>query len=436
MKMRFFCSAVVIAVSVGLCQATTLRMVDWNITASDISTPRSGFDTILEAMGVESVNGFSRPLDLMMFEEVNSQQTTSQAVANALNNFYGGTAYKVGTINGGSTGSGTQGVVYNSNSLSLIGEAAIGIASSNGGPRQTLRYEFRPVGGAPIDDFYTYVSHWKADTDTTSQNRRRTEANFIRNNADALGSGIPIIYTGDYNLYTSSETAYQRMMDSGNGHANDPLNRPGDWHAQSQYRDIDTQAPAQSPPGGLTGGGLDDRFDFQLVSDSVLGGNVGSLKYVAGSYHTFGNNGSVPVNGSINSPSNTALGSVPNRTQVLNLLTTVADHLPVLADYNVLLRLPGDADANGSVDVADFTAFFANFGATSGVTYATGDFDSNGVVDVADFTIFFSHFGQTGQAPTADMIPFMALANVPEPASLAIAALVLWLPARRRARAA
>ncbi len=81
----------------------------------------------------------------------------------------------------------------------------------------------------------------------------------------------------------------------------------------------------------MTGGGLDDRFDFQLLT-SELDDNAG-LEYLDFSYHTFGNNGSVALNGNISDPSSTALAALANRTTVLELLRTVTDHLPVVADY-------------------------------------------------------------------------------------------------------
>jgi len=57
------------------------------------------------------------------------------------------------------------------------------------------------------------------------------------------------------------------------------------------------------------------------------------LEYRPGSYHTFGIDGSVQVNGSIDDPVSTALPGFSNRTTILTLLRTVSDHLPVVADY-------------------------------------------------------------------------------------------------------
>jgi hypothetical protein len=122
----------------------------------------------------------------------------------------------------------------------------------------------------------------------------------------------------------------------------DPANQVGAWHNNAAFVGIDSQAPAVSPPGGLTGGGLDDRFDFQLVSSSVLSDPTG-LAYIAGTYHTFGNNGTVALNGNINDASNTALAEFGTTTQqqILNYLTSVADHLPVVADFSVAIPEPG-----------------------------------------------------------------------------------------------
>src|SRR5262249_30647674 len=157
--------------------------------------------------------------------------------------------------------------------------------------------------------------------DSASEARRLVEATAIRADADALGQGANIIYAGDFNIYRSSDSSFQKLLSAGNGQAFDPVNRIGSWHENDTFRDVFTQAPANSPPGGLTGGGLDDRFDWQL-STAELQDGVG-LDIVPGTYHTFGINGSVHVNGNVNDSTNTALAGLSNRTTILNLLTTV-----------------------------------------------------------------------------------------------------------------
>ncbi len=164
----------------------SLRIVSWNLSgASGNGSPRTGFGTLLAAMGSEVVAGLSRPVDLFALQEVLSQSTTSAIVAASLNNTYGTTNYAYGVLNGDTTGAGTQGVVYNTSTLQLLGEAAIGTASASGAPRQTLRYKFRPVGTFGESDFYVYNSHLKSASD--GDGRRLIEAQAIRDDADALG---------------------------------------------------------------------------------------------------------------------------------------------------------------------------------------------------------------------------------------------------------
>ncbi len=334
--------------------ATNLRLVTYNVTAgTEPNMLRPGLDTILEAIGTEVVGGISRPIDLLAMQEVYSQANVSAAVASMLNGIYGSSIYAHGILNGDTTGSGTLGVVFNTLTLQLLGESTVGFTSIGGQPRQTMRYQFQPIGGGSSTDFYLYVSHLKSADDQEGRDRRQVEAQAIRANADALGPGKNIIYVGDYNLYSSSEPAFQTMIGVGNGQAHDPINRLGSWSDNPSFIDVFTQAPAVSPPSGLVGGGLDDRFDFQLISGELTDG-IG-LDYRPGSYRTFGNNGSVSINSSINSPSSTALPGLANRTTVLNLLTTVSDHLPVVADYMLTAALmvnqpPAGTDNTVSTD--------------------------------------------------------------------------------------
>src|SRR5438874_2089233 len=280
------------------------RIADYNI-ASSMSSPATGLDTILQGIGNEHLNGVTQPIDLLALEEIESQATTAAAVTTLMNNLYGAGLYSHGTLDGGSSGSGTQGILYNTQKLQLLSEAAVGTVSTNGQPRQALRYKMHPIGYSSTADFYVYVSHYKANNDTTDEGRRLTEATAIRADADALGQGAQILYIGDYNMYFSAETGYQKLLSSGNGQAFDPINRPGNWHGTASFVDIDSQAPAVNPPGGLTGGGLDDRFDFQLQTGELNDGQ--GFEYVSGTYHSFGNNGTVALGGNINDASNTAL---------------------------------------------------------------------------------------------------------------------------------
>ena len=93
---------------------------------------------------------------------------------------------------------------------------------------------------------------------------------------------------------------------------------------------------------------LEYRDDLQLMTTNVYFGVAGGLALVPGTYHVFGNNGTTPYYGSVNSGSNPALNNrlVTNgpvyisAAQLYLDLTTASDHLPVVADYTITITVP------------------------------------------------------------------------------------------------
>ena len=66
-----------------------------------------------------------------------------------------------------------------------------------------------------------------------------------------------------------------------------------------------------------------------------------------------------------------------------------------------LTAIEGDANFDGKVDVGDLGIMAANYGQTSGATWAMGDFNGDGAVDVGDLGILAAHYGQ-GTSSGAD----------------------------------
>ena len=109
------------------------------------------------------------------------------------------------------------------------------------------------------------------------------------------------------------------------------------------------------------------------------------------------------------------------------------------------IRLPGDADRNGRVDIVDFSILRGSFGQSgSDITpYFNADFDDDLDVDKDDLGILENHFGMvSGGYNHPDQLeggaPAMALVLVPEPATIfvLIGAVPLLLKSpRRRGRA-
>jgi len=89
------------------------------------------------------------------------------------------------------------------------------LGSASGEYREVMRYEFAPAGMTPTatNEFYVYVSHYKASTGATNEYRRNGEAKIIRNDeANNLPANARVLYVGDYNPDNNSgEPAYQTI---------------------------------------------------------------------------------------------------------------------------------------------------------------------------------------------------------------------------------
>ncbi len=387
-------------------------------TGSNDSGP--GLTTVLQAIGNEHLDGNAQPIDVLALQELYSTPSvTLSYIVGQLNSIYGAGTYAYDATTDpttGGTGGGPSGLIYNTKTVRDVAAVAIGSASGSGAARAPMRYTLQPVGAGAMAQFYLYVSHAKSGDAGTGQPgsdgyRRNVEATELRADAAALGPNAHVIYSGDFNVDSSSEPAYQTLVsptiDSGVGQAVDPQN--GSW-ALANLTDSTTK--------------LQYRDDFQFVTGPLL--HQTGLQLVPASYTVFGNNGS--VSGSVNQAGNTALSDLSNQAAVLSALTTATDHLPVVADYAVI-ALPGDANEDGTVNGADLNIVLSNYNQT-GTDWSHGDFNGDGAVNGADLNIVLSNYDQTLDSSAAGI-------SVPEPSTAVlagVAGLILAVVARRARR--
>ncbi|NRD20415.1 hypothetical protein HNV08_10190 [Winogradskyella eckloniae] len=179
----------------------------------------------------------------------------------------------------------------------------------------------------PIE-IYIIIGHLKASSGTTNAQKRYEMILDLETYLNTLPADTNVVLGGDLNVYTSSETAFQTLINSSNTITFvDPANRIGSWHNNSDYIDVFTQSTrTQTGMGGSTGG-FDDRFDFILTSEHMV--SASNLTYVPDSYQVYGNNGLVSCwNKSINSLDCETTGSQFSYT-LRNALHNFSDHLPV-----------------------------------------------------------------------------------------------------------
>lgn len=172
------------------------------------------------------------------------------------------------------------------------------------------------------------IAHLKAGSYAEDADQRAVETASLMNYLNALNPNGNYFVMGDFNLYTSSETAYQNMVAHANSNIRfyDPVNRPGNWNNSSAFADVHTQSTHTADNGCAASGGLDDRFDFILTGMNVLTGQKGA-KYISGTYRALAQDGNHFNKSLIDAPTIT---SVPD--SVVQALYNNSDHLPVRMD--------------------------------------------------------------------------------------------------------
>jgi endonuclease/exonuclease/phosphatase family metal-dependent hydrolase len=236
------------------------------------------------------------------------------------------------------------------------------------------------------DTLIIYSAHLKASDGSENEQKRLAEVTNLRAVTDKLPVGTDYIMVGDFNVYSGYEPAFQKLLDnSTSGYFLDPINKIATWHNSSIFRGIHTQSTRTTnrPDEGSTGG-LDDRFDFILISQAVR--DSGGFTYIPGSYTAVGNDGN---------HFNRGLNELPN-TKVSDEIATAlyysSDHLPVYADFLVetLTGLSGDP-FNVNNDFELFQNYPNPFNPATTIKFSIPSVDDNlgsaGIVELRVFDI-------------------------------------------------
>jgi hypothetical protein len=182
--------------------------------------------------------------------------------------------------------------------------------------------------------FMTFiVAHLKAGSTASDREKRKKETEALMAFLEANHSPGNILFSGDFNTRSSTEDSYQNLINYSNPGLRlyDPIDQPGTWYNNSNFANIHTQATrvtGQNNNGCFAGGGSDDRFDFILVSESVMN-NHDRVRYIPDSYQVPGQDGN-RFKQSLVSPANY---SAPE--EVISALYEMSDHYPVQLDLEI-----------------------------------------------------------------------------------------------------
>jgi hypothetical protein len=332
--------------------AAQLRIASWNVSNYNGTGREAAFRTAIYG----AYQGRSMAPDAILCQEFTSAAAVT-AFRNILNTAAGspGDWQAAPFIDGNDT---DNAFFYRSSRVTYLGTTIVLVGGNDPlPPRDVLRYDIRPVGyAAAATTIACYSSHMKAGNTTEDQQRRLAEATAVRNDANALPIGWNFLIGGDFNLPTSAQAAYQQLIGSfanNRGRFFDPINSPGNWANTQSFQFIHTQAP------GSAGAGMDDRYDFILLSDSLTNqidfdyiGNR-SLPYSTTtwndpnhSYRAWGNDGTT-FNLPIATATNTMVGAVVGQA-IRDTAGTDSSggHLPVFLD----LRVPAKVGAPATLD--------------------------------------------------------------------------------------
>jgi hypothetical protein len=325
--------SIVLALAAALLSGATasaqVRVVNYNV--AKLAGSGTALRAVLAEAAADNAYGFAVTPSVLAFQEVRAADvaTLDGHIAAAFPGVpFMRATYTTSTTEDGAGGA--QCLYYRSDVLAEVTSAHVDI--STGGSRNSDRWLLQLNGytASNATRFYVYASHLKASNTSADEAERNQGAIALRNNANALGAGVHIIYSGDYNLYTNTEAAYATMTSGGNAQAVDPLG-PANWtgaagaikHTQSP-RDIS---------GTLIGGGVDDRFDFQFITTEF--NDADGLSIIPNTCRTLGNDG-LHYNLAINTGGNSYFPGQAARSNTLATnLFNASDHMPVIADYQI-----------------------------------------------------------------------------------------------------
>lgn len=334
-----------------------LRVVSYNI--AQLQGNAIAMQEVLAALHDDDKPGFAVPIAALACQEVRTFDLAP--MLNLLNaSAPPGATFAAATYTNESrdgTG-GAQALFYRTDLLIEIPQGHMDIYSGAG--RFADRWFMQLAGyDSPQARFYIYSAHLKADTGNANQQERLLGAQNIRANADALGPNRHIIYLGDFNLYNNTEPAYIHFLSAGAGQAFDPLGT-GSW-AGAANAIKHSQSPRLLAGSGLVGGGLDDRFDFQLNTSAMIDNaglaRITGLPFI---YRSLGNDGQ-HFDIAINTGNNFYYpGDVPRSNALADALHDASDHCPIVVEYQIpaimAASMPADfgrviQDAHFTVDV-------------------------------------------------------------------------------------
>ncbi|KAA3618253.1 MAG: T9SS C-terminal target domain-containing protein [Calditrichaeota bacterium] len=280
--------------------ADTLRVATYNILNYNGTTRNEYLQPIAQEINA----------DILIVQEILSQAAVNSFTTSVLNGNYSTIPFNDGPDT-------DNHIFYKTDKVEFISDSYISTEL-----RDIAEYKLKVNS---TDEFlFIYSAHLKASQGSDNEQKRLAECTIWRDRLNQHLPGTNFIILGDFNFYDSGEPGYQKLLGDeadNDGRSFDPIDSPGNWHNSESFAGIHTQSPRVEQFGGGASGGLDDRFDFILISEALKD------EVLPSSYTEFGNDGQ-HFNVSINNGDNSAVSS-----EIADALYYGSDHLPVYCDF-------------------------------------------------------------------------------------------------------
>ncbi|MDY0200328.1 MAG: T9SS type A sorting domain-containing protein [Tenuifilaceae bacterium] len=283
--------------------------------------------------------------DIFTVNEMNGSSQSTDKLLNNVFNTNGLSNYKRAEYTGSYI---VNMLYYNSEKLALKSQSYI-LTSPRITDVYQLYYKSDNLQNTDTVFITCMVMHLKAGSNSSDASKRETSSEQIMSYIQNYGIKGNVFLMGDFNVYTSSEKAFQNFLQptSPGVQLVDPVNALGKWHDNANFSAYHTQS-THTESGCPSSGGMDDRFDFILASKPVMQGSMGVI-YVNNSYWAFGQDGNRLDGSLIDEPTNTSLPPA-----VINALYNMSDHLPVVmsiyADTGLLSSSTIDTNSTQIID--------------------------------------------------------------------------------------
>lgn len=340
-------------ISFGFSQTETIRMMHYNLlfytetSSSGCNSSTNNLNT--KDAALRTIIDYVEP-DVLAVNEIGSNPSYADRIVNNVLNTNGRQGYLHCPMTNYSGGTIANMLFYNSAKLAF--HSHFYLTTVNRDINGYKMYYLTPNLAHGDTVFTTFIlMHLKAGTGSDNEQKRLSQVTWLMNYLESKGLYGNICLSGDFNVYGASEDAYQHLIHYSNSLYKfyDPIDMEEEWNNSYGSRYVHTQSTHSDDNGCASSGGLDDRFDFILVSSPVYYGSR-KVRCITESYHAVGNDGN-HFNKSINSPANQDVPSI-----VANALYTMSDHLPVIMDLSVDVT-PVSVSAPS---IADFEVYVIN----------------------------------------------------------------------------